>query len=41
MAVAENEPVTLVSADKDILTLKDNVEGVAIMTPQGYLKTQI
>lgn len=39
MAVAENSPVVLVSADKDILVLKGSVEGVHIMTPQEFLRT--
>lgn len=41
MAVAANNPVALVSADKDILALKGSVKGVAMMTPQDYLKTQM
>ncbi len=41
MAVAENEPVALISADKDILVLTGSVERVSIMTPQKFLKTQM
>lgn len=39
MAVAVDSSVALVSADKDILALKDSVEGVQIMTPQELLRT--
>ena len=39
MAVAENNPVVLVSADKERLVLKGHVEGIEIITPQELLKT--
>ncbi|MBI5620635.1 putative toxin-antitoxin system toxin component, PIN family [Candidatus Gottesmanbacteria bacterium] len=38
LAVAGGDPVYLVSADKDILTLRGNVHGVTILTPQEFLK---
>ena len=38
LAVAASAAVYLISADKDILILKGNIEGVHILTPQEYLK---
>lgn len=38
MTMADKNKVYLISADKDLLVLKGRVEGVAIMTPQEFLR---
>ena len=38
LAVAIDSPVSLISADKDILALKGTIERVRILTPQEFLK---
>ncbi len=41
LAVTGGDPVYLVSADKDLLALRDSIEGVTVLTPQEYLKTAL
>lgn len=41
LALVGKEPVYLVSADKDLLTLRGSIEGVTILTPQEFLKRPI
>lgn len=41
LALVGKESVYLVSADKDLLTLRGSIEGVMILTPQEFLKRPI
>ncbi len=38
LALVGSEPVYLISADKDLLALRNRIEGVTILTPQEFLK---
>lgn len=38
LALVGKDPVYLVSADKDLLTLRGSIDGVTILTPQEFLK---
>jgi len=38
LAVSDKSEVYLISADKDILVLKGEIESVRILTPQEFLK---
>lgn len=38
LALVGKDPVYLVSADEDLLTLRGSIDGVTILTPQEFLK---
>lgn len=38
LEVYHNNPVYLITADDDLLVLKDKIKGIAIVTPREYLK---
>lgn len=37
-SIASSSMINLITADNDLLVLKDKIKGVAIITPRGFLK---